>query len=71
DIQKAIGPKPEELQKAGRKFSASNLNEIKNAHAALGNLLSQAEAEKEEDELKKEDIEKLLDDKLNPITKRL
>jgi len=57
--------------KAGRKFSASNLNEIKNAHAALGNLLSQAEAEKEEDELKKEDIEKLLDDKLNPITKRL
>ncbi|MEC0552315.1 XkdF-like putative serine protease domain-containing protein [Bacillus haynesii] len=71
DIQKAIGSKPEELQKAGRKFSAANLQEIKGAHAALGKLLSQAEAEKEEDELKKEDIEKLLDDKLNPITKRL
>ncbi|MED2976594.1 XkdF-like putative serine protease domain-containing protein [Bacillus swezeyi] len=71
DIQKAIGPKPEELQKAGRKISAANLQEIKSAHTALGNLLSQAEAEKEEDELKKEDIEKLLDDKLNPITKRL
>ncbi|KUL16187.1 XkdF-like putative serine protease domain-containing protein [Bacillus paralicheniformis] len=71
DIQKAIGPKPEEIQKAGRKFSAANLQEIKSAHAALGNLLSQAEVEEEEDELKKEDIEKLLDDKLNPITKRL
>ncbi|MCY7792057.1 XkdF-like putative serine protease domain-containing protein [Bacillus haynesii] len=71
DIQKAIGPKPEELQKAGRKISAANLKEIKSAHAALGNLLSQAEVEEEEDELKKEDIEKLLDDKLNPITKRL
>ncbi|MCY8346817.1 XkdF-like putative serine protease domain-containing protein [Bacillus haynesii] len=71
DIQKAIGPKPEELQKAGRKISAANLQEIKSAHTALGNLLSQTEAEKEEDELKKEDIEKLLDDKLNPITKRL
>ncbi|MEC0714507.1 XkdF-like putative serine protease domain-containing protein, partial [Bacillus haynesii] len=59
------------VEKAGRKFSASNLNEIKSAHAALGNLLSQAEVEEEEDELKKEDIEKLLDDKLNPITKRL
>ncbi|WP_016886617.1 MULTISPECIES: XkdF-like putative serine protease domain-containing protein [Bacillus] len=71
DIQKAIGPKPEELQKAGRKISAANLQEIKSAHTALGNLLSQAEVEEEEDELKKEDIEKLLDDKLNPITKRL
>ena len=59
------------VEKAGRKFSASNLNEIKTAHAALGNLLSQAEAVEEEDELKKEDIEKLLDDKLTPITKRL
>ncbi|CAI8940749.1 XkdF-like putative serine protease domain-containing protein [Bacillus sp. IT-13CA1] len=59
------------VEKAGRKFSAANLQEIKSAHTALGNLLSQAEAEKEEDELKKEDIEKLLDDKLNPITKRL
>ncbi|MEC1652045.1 XkdF-like putative serine protease domain-containing protein [Bacillus vallismortis] len=71
DIQKAIGSKPEELQKAGRKFSASNLNEIKNAHAALGKLLNQAGDDEEEDELKKEDIEKLLEDKLNPITKRL
>ncbi|MCY7895107.1 XkdF-like putative serine protease domain-containing protein [Bacillus vallismortis] len=71
DIQKAIGSKPEELQKAGRKFSASNLNEIKNAHAALGKLLSQAGDDEEEDELKKEDIEKLLEAKLNPITKRL
>ncbi|WP_440097231.1 XkdF-like putative serine protease domain-containing protein [Bacillus paralicheniformis] len=60
------------VEKAGRKFSASNLSEIKNAHAALGKLLSQAGTDdEEEDDLKKEDIEKLLEDKLNPITKRL
>lgn len=41
------------IEKAGRKFSASNLKEIKNAHAALGKLLSQAEDDEEEDELKK------------------
>ncbi|MED4802633.1 XkdF-like putative serine protease domain-containing protein [Bacillus atrophaeus] len=71
DILKAIGPKPEELQKAGRKFSASNLQEIKSAHTALGNLLSQVETEGEEEEMNAEDVAKSIAEALEPIQKRL
>lgn len=39
---------PEEIAKAGRKFSAANLNELKNARAAIDNLLNQAEEREEE-----------------------
>ncbi|MGM0964724.1 MAG: XkdF-like putative serine protease domain-containing protein [Bacillota bacterium] len=63
--------KPEkEVTKAGRKFSAANLNELKNARAAIDNLLSQAE-EKEEEEVNKEDLQKMLDDTIAPVVKRL
>ncbi|MFP7370385.1 XkdF-like putative serine protease domain-containing protein [Bacillus safensis] len=61
---------PEEVAKAGRKFSAANLNELKNARAAIDNLLSQAE-EKEEEEVNKEDLQKMLDDTIAPVIKRL
>ena len=61
---------PEEVAKAGRKFSAANLNELKNARAAIDNLLSQAE-EKEEEEVNKEDLQKMLDDTIAPVVKRL
>ncbi|MCY8330760.1 XkdF-like putative serine protease domain-containing protein [Bacillus spizizenii] len=71
DILKAIGPKPEELQKAGRKFSASNLQEIKSAHTALGNLLSQVETEGEEEEMNAEDVAKSIAEALEPIKKQL
>ncbi|MEG7381838.1 XkdF-like putative serine protease domain-containing protein [Bacillus subtilis] len=71
DILKAIGSKPEELQKAGRKFSASNLQEIKSAHTALGNLLSQVETEGEEEEMNAEDVAKSIKEALEPIQKRL
>lgn len=71
DILKAIGPKPEELQKAGRKFSASNLQEIKSAHTALGNLLSQVETEGEEEEMNADDVAKSIEEALEPIQKRL
>ncbi|KIN37607.1 XkdF-like putative serine protease domain-containing protein [Bacillus subtilis] len=71
DILKAIGPKPEELQKAGRKFSASNLQEIKSAHTALGNLLSQVETEGEEEEMNAEDVAKSIEEALEPIKKQL
>nr|WGE03186.1 XkdF-like putative serine protease domain-containing protein [Bacillus subtilis] len=71
DILKAIGSKPEELQKAGRKFSASNLQEIKSAHTALGNLLSQVETEGEEEEMNAEDVAKSIEEALEPIQKRL
>jgi Putative phage serine protease XkdF len=68
DIAKSLGKPPETIQKAGKKFSAANMNKIKDAHAILDELINQDE---EEDEVKKEDIEKMLDEKLNPITKRL
>ncbi|WP_342412138.1 XkdF-like putative serine protease domain-containing protein [Bacillus sp. FSL K6-1560] len=71
DILKTIGSKPEELQKAGRKFSASNLQEIKSAHTALGNLLSQVETEGEEEEMNAEDVAKSIEEALEPIQKRL
>ncbi|MCY7802299.1 XkdF-like putative serine protease domain-containing protein [Bacillus spizizenii] len=71
DILKAIGSKPEELQKAGRKFSASNLQEIKSAHTALGNLLSQVETEGEEEEMNAEDVAKSIEEALEPIQKRI
>ncbi|WP_144483269.1 XkdF-like putative serine protease domain-containing protein [Bacillus pumilus] len=60
----------EEVKKAGRKFSAANLTELKNARAAIDNLLNQAE-EKEEEEVNKEDLQKMLDDTIAPVVKRL
>ncbi|AUJ25182.1 XkdF-like putative serine protease domain-containing protein [Virgibacillus dokdonensis] len=68
DIKKALENKPETIAKAGKKISTANMNKIKDAHAMLDDLINQDE---EEDEVKKEDIEKMLDEKLNPITKRL
>ncbi|MFP7452700.1 XkdF-like putative serine protease domain-containing protein [Bacillus altitudinis] len=62
---------PEEVAKAGRKFSAANLNELKNARAAIDNLLSQAEEKEENEEVKKEDLQKMLEDTIAPVVKRL
>ncbi|MEC0724630.1 XkdF-like putative serine protease domain-containing protein [Bacillus spizizenii] len=59
------------VEKAGRKFSASNLKEIKNAHTALGNLLSQVETEEEEKEMTSEEVTKSIQAALEPIEKRL
>ncbi|QRF83763.1 terminase [Bacillus altitudinis] len=61
----------EEVVKAGRKFSAANLNELKNARSAIDNLLSQAEEKKEEEDVNKEDLQKMLDDTIAPVVKRL
>ncbi|MGG0047087.1 XkdF-like putative serine protease domain-containing protein [Bacillus subtilis] len=61
----------EPVEKAGRKFSASNLQEIKNAHTALGNLLSQVETEEEEEEMTSEEVTKSIQAALEPIEKRL
>ncbi|MCY7570954.1 XkdF-like putative serine protease domain-containing protein [Bacillus pumilus] len=61
---------PKEVAKAGRKFSAANLTELKNARAAIDSLLSQAE-EKEEEEVNKEDLQKMLDETIAPVVKRL
>ncbi|KMN93456.1 phage portal protein [Bacillus subtilis] len=61
----------EPVEKAGRKFSASNLQEIKSAHTALGNLLSQVETEGEEEEMNAEDVAKSIEEALEPIKKQL
>lgn len=61
----------EEVKKAGRKFSAANLNELKSARAAIDNLLSQAEEKKEEEDVNKEDLQKMLDETIAPVVKRL
>ena len=61
----------EPVAKAGRKFSASNLQEIKNAHAALGNLLSQVETKEGEEEMTSEEVTKSIQEALEPIKKRL
>ncbi|TYS31768.1 XkdF-like putative serine protease domain-containing protein [Bacillus pumilus] len=62
---------PEEVVKAGKKFSTANLNELKNARTAIDNLLSQAEEKEENEEVKKEDLQKMLDDTIAPVVKRL
>lgn len=62
---------PEEVVKAGKKFSAANLNELKNARAAIDNLLSQAEEKEENEEVKKEDLQKMLEETIAPVVKRL
>jgi hypothetical protein len=69
NIAKAVGKPPEKVEKAGKKISSANMQKIKDAHAALAELV--ALEEEEEEEVKKEDIEKLLDEKLSPIVKRL
>ncbi|MEC2196360.1 XkdF-like putative serine protease domain-containing protein [Bacillus velezensis] len=69
DILKAIGPKPAELQKAGRKLSAANVQELKNIQDSIGNLLSQAEVK--EEEMTSEDVTKSIAEALEPIQKRL
>nr|MDH3077591.1 XkdF-like putative serine protease domain-containing protein [Bacillus velezensis] len=61
----------EPVTKAGRKFSASNLQEIKNAHLALGNLLSQVETEEGEEEMTSEEVTKSIQAAIEPIEKRL
>lgn len=69
NVLKAIGTPPDDIEKAGKKISGARMNKINAAFDALQELKN--EVEEEEEEVKKEDIAKMLDDKLSPITKRL
>lgn len=71
NIAKAIGEPPVSIEKAGKKISAARMNKINAAFEALTELKNEVEETEEEDEMKKEDIEKMLDEKLSPIAKRL
>ncbi|MEM1505929.1 XkdF-like putative serine protease domain-containing protein [Domibacillus sp. 8LH] len=71
NIAKAIGKPPVPIEKAGRKISGARMDKINAAFMALSELKDEVEETEEEEKMKKEDIEKMLDEKLSPITKRL
>ena len=63
-ISKAIAP-TEDLLKAGKKISAGNRAKLQTIYDNIGKLLADtADPEGDEDEMKMEDIEKMLDEKL-------
>ncbi|WP_046180381.1 XkdF-like putative serine protease domain-containing protein [Domibacillus tundrae] len=69
NIAKAIGKPPETIEKAGKKISAARMDKINAAYDALAEL--KAEVDEEEEEVKKEDIQKMIDAALTPITDKL
>ncbi|MDM5430818.1 XkdF-like putative serine protease domain-containing protein [Bacillus mycoides] len=74
-IAKALENKPntslaEEIEKAGKKISAANQADIDAAQTALQNIIDRV-SDKEEDELKPEDITKAVEAALNPLNQRL
>ncbi|MCP3808468.1 XkdF-like putative serine protease domain-containing protein [Paenibacillus sp. Lou8.1] len=76
DIVKAIGSPPEQIAKAGKKISAGNLKHIDDAIAALVELKTKTDPEKdegseEEDDLNAEDIAKAVQAAVAPIAKQV
>lgn len=71
DIVKAMGEPPTEIAKAGKAISSANMKQIKAAYKALGDLIQLDASGGDGSEVKKEDFEKVLGEKLDPITKRL
>jgi hypothetical protein len=70
DIAKAIGKPPVSITKAGRKIATARMEKLKQAHQTLGEILAEVE-DKEEDDVKAEDIEKAVKAAMEPITKQL
>ena len=60
NIVKAMGKPPEEVLKAGKKISTANMAEIKSAHEALSKIIEANTETEEGEEVKKEDIEKMV-----------
>ncbi|MDA2113237.1 XkdF-like putative serine protease domain-containing protein [Bacillus cereus] len=74
-IAKALEIKPaatltEEIEKAGKKVSAATMADIETAKAALQNIIDRV-SDKEDDDLKLEDITKAVQDAVEPINQRL
>lgn len=71
-IAKAMEEKPQAIQKAGKKISTENMNDIDAAISALQSLKTRVSDEKEEDEvMKAEDIQKAVEAALEPVNTRL
>lgn len=76
DIVKAIGKPPENIAKAGKKISASNLKHLDDAIAALTELKNKTapandEEQEEEEDLKAEDVAKAVQAAVEPIAKQV
>ncbi|EOO65480.1 XkdF-like putative serine protease domain-containing protein [Bacillus mycoides] len=74
-IEKALESKPvttltEEIEKAGKKVSAATMTDIDTAKEALQNIIDRV-SDKEEDELKLEDITKAVQEAVQPLNERL
>lgn len=70
DIAKALGKPPEDIAKAGKKLSTARLDKLKQAHTTITDILAEVE-DKEEDDVKAEDIQKAVEAAVSPITKQL
>ncbi len=72
DIVKAMGERPVAIQKAGKKISTENMNDIDAAISALQSLKARVSDEEEEDEvMKAEDIQKAITAALEPVVKEV
>ncbi|MDA1742232.1 XkdF-like putative serine protease domain-containing protein [Bacillus cereus] len=74
-IAEALEIKPaatltEEIEKAGKKVSAATMADIETAKSALQNIIDRV-SDKEDDDLKLEDITKAVQDAVEPINQRL
>ncbi|MBY0052286.1 terminase [Brevibacillus agri] len=74
DIAKALGKPPVEIAKAGKKLSAARLDKLKQVHTTITDLLAEVDDQtgnKEDDDVKAEDIQKAVTAAMSPITKQL
>jgi hypothetical protein len=70
NIAKSLGKPPVEIQKAGKKISAARMDKINAAFTALQELKAEVE-EEEEEVMKAEDIQKMINDAVAPINEKL
>ncbi|MGK5512198.1 XkdF-like putative serine protease domain-containing protein [Brevibacillus formosus] len=70
DIAKSLGKPPEQISKAGKKLSSARLEKLKEAHTTIADILAEVD-DKEEEDVKPEDIQKAVVAAMAPITKQL
>jgi len=77
-FMKSIGLKPKTSEKAGKTISDANLKKLRQAKEAIDALLAIGEKEREgkkgqkgADEMNKEDVQKMIDESMEPINSKL